>query len=112
MDPIPRPYPRTGVVADDDTVLPKVTTLWQRCMDTVERSRVCIERSEQRIAESDARMNGWTIRAEIAEQPLGRRVNRQALRERLCSTRVKSQLLMRQTRDIIARSRALLIEPL
>ena len=110
MDQIPRPYPRARVVADDDTVLSKVSTLWRRYTDTVERSRVCIARSEQRITESDGRMNGRTI---VLRQPSSRpdkRINRQALRERLCATRARSELLMRQTRDIIARSRALLIE--
>ena len=110
MDQIPRPYPRARVVADDDTVLSKIRTLWRRCMGTVERSRACIARSEQRVAESDRRMNGRTIALRQPSSRPDERINRQALREQLRATRAKSELLMRQTRDIIARSRALLIE--
>ena len=117
MDQIPRPYPsREKVTADDDTVLSKVSTLWRRCMDTDERSRVCIARSEQRIAESDRRMNGRTIALRQPSSRPDKRINRQALREQLCAARARSELLMRQTREIIARSRALrsralMIEP-
>lgn len=109
MDPY---LPRTEVGADGDTILSTCTTLWRRCMDTVERSHSRIARSEQRIFESDQRMNG---RAIALRQPSSRpdeRINRQALREQLCATRARSELLMRQTRDIIARSRVLLIEPI
>ena len=112
MDQIPRPYPsREKVTADDDTVLSKVSTLWRRCINTNEQSLVCIARSEQRIAESDRRMNGHTIALRQPSSGPYKRINRQALREQLCATRARSELLMRQTREIIARSRAPMIEP-
>jgi hypothetical protein len=111
MDQIPQPYaPRARVAADGETVLSKVNTLWRRCIDTVERSRICIARSEQRMAASDRRMNGRTIAPRQPRRP-DNRINRQALREQLRATRARSELLLRQTRDTITRSRALMIEP-
>ena len=98
---------RARVVPDDLTVLSKVSTLWRRSIDTIERSRICIARSEQRIAASDRLMNGRTI---VQRQPSCsyKLLNRPALREQVRATRARSELLLRQTRDIIARSRALL----
>ena len=73
------------------------------------------------MTESDRRMTGTNgatavrvpVRAANTRQrPIYDRINRDALREQIRRTRAKSELVFRQTREIIARTRALLIEPI
>ena len=108
MDQILGPY----LAAGDDTLLSKISALGRRCMDTVVRSRVCIARSEQRIVESNRRTNGHAIAPQQRSSRPDNGINRPGLREQVRATRARSELLLRQTRNIIARSRALLIEPI
>ena len=107
--------------ADGDALLLKIGFMCRGRVELVERSEACIARSGQLIAESDQRMtraNGpkavrAPVRAATARlKPIYDRFNRHALREQVRQTRARSERIFRQTRNVIARSRALLIEPI
>ena len=107
--------------ADGDALLLKIGFMCRGRVELVERSEACIARSGQLIAESGQRMTRASgpkavrapVRAATARlKPIYDRFNRHALREQVRQTRARGERIFRQTRNVIARSRALLIEPI
>ena len=104
--------------ADRDTLLLKIGIMYRRCVKSVEGSRVRIARSGQLMAESNTRTSAKVVRAPIHPAKMDRQLipdwikHPESLLERVRQTRERSELLLRQTREIITRSRAMMIEPL
>ena len=111
MDPTLRHF-SNQVAADGDALLLKISTMCRRCVESIERSSVRIARSGQLMAESDRRTNARkAVRAPIRAANIKRELISDLI-ERVGQTRARSELILGRTREVIARSRALLIEPI
>ena len=100
------------VAADGDALLLKISTMCRRRVESIERSSVRIARSGQLMAESDRRTNARkAVRAPIRAANIKRGLISDLI-ERVRQTRARSELILGRTREVIARSRALLIEPI
>jgi len=118
MDPILWHF-SNQVAADGDALLLKISTMCRRSEGSVERSRVRLVRSGQLMAESNRRTNATeAVRAPIRAANIKRDLisdlikHPQSRLERVRQTRARSELIFGRTREVIARSRALLIEPI
>ena len=102
--------------ADGDILLWKIGMMCRQSVKSVDGSRVRIARSGQLMDESNKRTNARAVRVSIRVADMDRELipdwikRPRSLLARVHQTRASSEVRLRRTREIIARSRALIIK--